>query len=458
MSGLVARTGALVMAASLLVAPDIAAAAADPSVTLSPAVGPPTTHVQVNGTGFGSKEQVEISFSGKLVATDQSNKKGSLSVSFDAPKSAKPGKHTVKAVGESTGGTAMATFLVRTNWVQFRSDSSHSGANRYENVLSPKKAKKLKVRWTQILGEKSPVVAGGVVYIGAGEWMSALDAHTGGLWWRSKATGTVIDAAAIAKGFVYASTTVGIDAIESSTGKRIWHFQALSPPPVTVADGVVYFGSDQGGVYALDARTGVKRWFAPTGPVLSSPAVADGLVYFGSQDQHIYAVDAATGAERWAFPTGGPVRSSPSVVKGVVFAGAEDGHIYAIDGSSGSQVWSFATHSTYNDSSPSVSKGIVYVGAGGNVYALRASDGTQVWVDPMGNVNVTSSPAVANGVVYIGAAPDGDGVLAALRATTGVMLWSYVLSDTGTVGASPAVVDGVVYIGSPDGHAYAFGL
>src|SRR5689334_17197744 len=57
----------------------------------------------------------------------------------------------------------------------------------------------------------------------------------------------------------------------------------------------------------------VKWAFATPAPILSSPAVADGVVYFGSDDERLYAVDAATGREKWKVPAGGPVRSSPAV-------------------------------------------------------------------------------------------------------------------------------------------------
>lgn len=51
----------------------------------------------------------------------------------------------------------------------------------------------------------------------------------------------------------------------------------------TVANGVVYIGSDDGKLYAFDARTGMRRWTALTGKgIFSSPAVADGVVYVGS--------------------------------------------------------------------------------------------------------------------------------------------------------------------------------
>lgn len=45
-------------------------------------------------------------------------------------------------------------------------------------------------------------------------------------------------------------------------------------------------------MYALDAVTGNKKWsYATGGRVRSSPAVVDGVVYVGSQDHNVYALD-----------------------------------------------------------------------------------------------------------------------------------------------------------------------
>src|SRR5579884_953604 len=75
------------------------------------------------------------------------------------------------------------------------------------------------------------------------------------------------------------------------------------------AAGVIYFGSDDGNVYAVDAETGLRKWtFVTRGPVPCTPAIANGLVYFASYDGHLYAVEADTGRLRWKFSTGGERR------------------------------------------------------------------------------------------------------------------------------------------------------
>src|SRR5947209_12231225 len=104
----------------------------------------------------------------------------------------------------------------------------------------------------------------------------------------------------------------------------------------TVADGVVYVGSDDGYLYAIDAQTGAQRWRFKTGDVVySSPAVAAGTVYVGSHDGHLYAVDGATGTEKWSFKTGYRVYSSPAVADGKVYFGSADSCFCAVDATIG---------------------------------------------------------------------------------------------------------------------------
>ena len=55
----------------------------------------------------------------------------------------------------------------------------------------------------------------------------------------------------------------------------------------------------------------------------SSPAVVDGVVYVGSDDGNVYALNASSGAKLWNYTTGGDVYSSPAVVGGVVYVGSD---------------------------------------------------------------------------------------------------------------------------------------
>ena len=144
-----------------------------------------------------------------------------------------------------------------------------------------------------------------------------------------------------------------------------------------VANGVLYIGSDDGNMYALDARMGTRLWSYPTGGFInSSPAVAQGVVYIGSSDRKVYALDAKTGTRLWSYSTRDDIFSSPAVAHGVVYIGSYDHKVYALDAKTGTRLWSYPTGS-FIFSSPAVVNGVVYLGsANGNMYAFHLP-GTQ---------------------------------------------------------------------------------
>lgn len=110
--------------------------------------------------------------------------------------------------------------------------------------------------------------------------------------------------------------------------------------------------------------------FKTGGSVNSSPTVVDGIVYVGSNDGNVYALDATTGAKKWSYTIGSPVGSSPGVSGGIVYVGADNWTIYALDAKTGAKLWNHKTGDSVYPS-PTVSVGTVYIGSGdANVYAF----------------------------------------------------------------------------------------
>ena len=66
------------------------------------------------------------------------------------------------------------------------------------------------------------------------------------------------------------------------------------------------------------------------GAVWSSTAVADGVVYVGSADGYVYALDAENGALLWSSAIDSAVLSSPVVIDGRVYVSSENGLVYAL--------------------------------------------------------------------------------------------------------------------------------
>ena len=259
-----------------------------------------------------------------------------------------------------------------------------------------------------------------------------------------------------------------------------WSFhtqgEVISSP--AIVGGVVYVGSNDGNLYAVDQETGTQKWKFPTGArVTSSPAIEDGLIYFGSYDGNFYAVEAAAGKLRWKFRNAGEHRftathlhgslpegesmpdpfdvylSSPVIWKGAVYFGSGDGNVYALDAGTGSLKWKFKTGDVVH-ASPAIVDGKLYVGSWDSYfYALDAVTGKELWRFKTGEdpethnqVGVQSSATVANGTVYFGCR---DSKFYALDAATGQQRWVFPNKGSWVI-TSPVVQEGKVYFATSD--------
>lgn len=195
------------------------------------------------------------------------------------------------------------------------------------------------------------------------------------------------------------------------------------------------------------------KWkYKTDGPIRSSPAVYEGIVYIGSDDFYLYALEANTGKFLWKFKAEGKIASSPAVYSGTVFFGSRDNNLYAVDSKTGNLKWKYKTNHILN-CSPTVSKDIVFVGSDDETfYALESASGKLIWKFKTGG-DILSSPSVEDEVVYFGS---NDKNIYALDMSSGKEKWSY-LTD-GWVVASPAILGDALYVTSTDGHFYAINL
>jgi hypothetical protein len=147
------------------------AQAVGPKLRLSPTVSPPGSRVTIAGKAFGSSEVVDITWDGNVLSKATTDPSGSFSKRTKTPKAAPPGDHTITATGETSGLSASAMFTVRTDWPMFHFDTSRSGLNPYENVLSASNVSQLTEKWTapvpgHFSSTSAVAVVAGVVYLG----------------------------------------------------------------------------------------------------------------------------------------------------------------------------------------------------------------------------------------------------------------------------------------------------
>jgi outer membrane protein assembly factor BamB len=96
-------------------------------------------------------------------------------------------------------------------------------------------------------------------------------------------------------------------------------------------DGVVYVGSADGCLYALEVSSGRQIWkFDAGSQIVSNPAVTESVVYFGTVGGDLISINIKSGKERWRFTTSGKVISSPYVYENVVYIGSTDHKVYAL--------------------------------------------------------------------------------------------------------------------------------
>lgn len=223
-------------------------------------------------------------------------------------------------------------------------------------------------------------------------------------------------------------------ALDAASGREIWRFASgarIRTTPAVAGDSVL-FGNSAGIFYALDARDGAVRWrFETAGHTLgaaevgfdrrqiySSPAVHEGVVYFGSRDAGLYALDLETGQQRWRSNDGTSawVISSPAVAGGRVYSARSSSTLVrALDAADGSEIWRVATEAAVF-ASPVLAGETLYVANGaGLVLALNARDGSERWRHRTGG-GVWATPLVADGRLYVGS---DDGFVYAFEHTDG---------------------------------------
>ncbi len=305
------------------------------------------------------------------------------------------------------------------------------------------------IAWEFKTGERvlsSPVVAEGTVYVGSNDHLvHAIDAKSGREIWKFQTDANVNGSPACANGMVYILSLDGnAYALEARTGKLLWKFQTGGESRLNLA-----------GIYGLLPSREVvpDAWDF----LLSSPAVDGGVVYFGSGDHHVYALDAQIGKLRWKFEAGDVVHSSPAIANGILYVGCWDGGLYALNAKTGELAWKFTTGSDATHfmqgipGSPAVADGIVVFGSrDNNIYALDAALGKEIWRQGNSCSWVIASPAIENGVVYITTSDTMK--LRALALKTGTQLFD--LTFKAYSFSSPAVASGHAYFGTFDGAVY----
>ncbi|WP_410769095.1 PQQ-binding-like beta-propeller repeat protein [Fontibacillus sp. BL9] len=217
------------------------------------------------------------------------------------------------------------------------------------------------------------------------------------------------------------------------------------------------------GVYAtkgLPKLNGEKWSLKLEAHIQSSPVLAEGTLYFGSEEGRFYAVDANDGKITWEAEFPGKIRSSAAVVEDELYFTDTTSTLYALERETGKLKWAQKLDDSLKDEglpdlwdyyigSPAVDGDYIYIGGEGpRFYAIQRQDGSIVWETETASF-VHGKAAIAGGTIYIA---DMSGEVAALDQQSGTKLWS---AKFGPVQSSMTYKDGTVYFGSRDQYVYA---
>jgi outer membrane protein assembly factor BamB len=145
-----------------------------------------------------------------------------------------------------------------------------------------------------------------------------------------------------ASGNIYFGDDSGYVTCLTSSGTKTWRrrigtgvYDVYSSIAIA-ADGI-YVGTDDGFMYKLNAATGNQIWKYPTTTALegvrSSPVIGtDGTVYFGGDDGNLYAVTSSGQLQDSIFLSDGAITSTPTITSdGTIIVTTEEDMVYGIN-------------------------------------------------------------------------------------------------------------------------------
>ena len=305
-----------------------------------------------------------------------------------------------------------------------------------------------------------------LVYTNTSGEIKAANTQNGNTVWTYKTDGKIYSTPTVYENTVWCASSdsyvYGLDATNGKLRHKLKTDKAVVSSPACADDKVMLAGGD-GVCRAWDVNSGKLLWTFDNVKnfVVTRPQIKDGVLFFGSWGNEFYALDTETGKPRWIWQNGhsnrmlSPAQVVPVLTHSRVYLASPDRFMTVLDEKTGEVIW------RYNDPDNRVRESIGLSEDGNTVYAktmdgqILAMDATVSerkinWIssgEDMG-YELTPTPVVEkNGVVY---APTDKGLIYAYRASDGVFLWKYRVSN-GLINMILPTDNGELYVSAMDG-------
>jgi outer membrane protein assembly factor BamB len=180
--------------------------------------------------------------------------------------------------------------------------------------------------------------------------------------------------------------------------------------------------------------------YQTNGRVYATPVIEDSIMYIGSLDSNLYAINTTTGEKIWSYHTSNEIRTTVAIYDSILCFAA--GQKLLGLSKSGDLIWEFLlysgtfsnNHDGWDDfnSSPLIVDTVAYIGTeGGLVFGVNVISGDTVlhYQTPGATHTVETTPIYYDGKIYFG---DWDGVFYCFDVQTATLVWSYDTKVDGT--------------------------
>ncbi len=226
-----------------------------------------------------------------------------------------------------------------------------------------------------------PTAANGIVYVGGGNSLFALDESNGNVLWANGVMNGDNSSPAVSSDGVFVSYPCQVYKFDPITGSSLWHYSGgcsggggRTP---AYANGLLYVRDPSAfpGGHIFDATAGTQVGNFTATPI---PAISPQTSFFLNAGT-LQAIDLSSHNVVWSFVGDGALVLAPIVIDKTVIVGSSSGNVYALDASTGSQIWSENAGSTITAPNEQGLSELPGFGAGDGYLVVPAGNVLTAW-------------------------------------------------------------------------------